>query len=42
VNPQTVGQGGGCNPIPLEAATDGTTVTITAQQIMAAASQMHH
>ena len=42
VNPQTVGQGGGCNPIPLEAANDGTTVTITAQQIMAAASQMHH
>jgi uncharacterized membrane protein len=42
VNPQSVGQGGGCNPIPLESTTDGSSVTITAAQITAAASQMHH
>jgi uncharacterized membrane protein len=42
VNPQTVGQGGGCNPIPLAASNDGTQVTITAEQILAAAQQMHH
>jgi FTR1 family protein len=42
VNPQSVGQGGGCNPIPLESTTDGRSVTITAAQITAAASQMHH
>ena len=42
VNPQTVGQGGGCNPIPLEASNDGSQVIITARQILAAAQQMHH
>jgi high-affinity iron transporter len=41
VNPQSVGQGGGCNPIPLESTTDGNSVTITAAQITAAASHMH-
>ena len=41
VNPQSVGQGGGCNPIPLESTTDGNSVTITAAQISAAASHMH-
>jgi uncharacterized membrane protein len=42
VNPQSVGQGGGCNPIPLESSNDGANVTITAAQIQAAAQQMHH
>lgn len=41
VNPHTVGQAGGCNPIPLESATDGESVTITAAQIKAASAQMH-
>jgi FTR1 family protein len=41
VNPQSVGQGGGCNPIPLESTNDGANVTITAAQVVAAAQQMH-
>jgi uncharacterized membrane protein len=42
VNPQTVGDGGGCNPIPFEATSDGTSVTVTADALRTAASQMHH
>jgi FTR1 family protein len=42
VNPQTVGDGGGCNPIPFEATNDGTSVTVTADALRTAASQMHH
>lgn len=42
VNPQTVGEGGGCNPIPFEATNDGSSVTVMANALRTAASQMHH
>ena len=37
VNPNSVGQPGGCNPIPLEAAVNGNSVTITQANLAAAA-----
>jgi uncharacterized membrane protein len=40
VNPQTVGEGGGCNPIPLVATVDGSTVTVTQLELEHSASQI--
>lgn len=40
VNPQTVGEGGGCNPIPLVSKIDGSTVTISQVDIAQSAGQV--
>jgi len=40
VNPQTVGEGGGCNPIPLVATVNGSIVTVTEMDLSSSASQI--
>lgn len=40
VNPQTVGEGGGCNPIPLVASVNGSMVTVTQLDLEHGASQI--
>ncbi len=40
INPESVGEGGGCNPIPLAADIAGTTVTIRESDLQHAASQI--
>ena len=40
VNPQTVGEGGGCNPIPLVSTVEGSTVTVSSADIEHGASQI--
>lgn len=40
VNPQSVGEGGGCNPIPLVAQVNGTTVTVSEMDLTNGASQI--
>src|SRR5437660_12297269 len=42
VNPQSVGQPGGCNPIPLAATTSGDAVTIAESDLAAAAVHFQH
>ncbi len=42
VNPQSVGQPGGCNPIPLHAAYDGDSVVINVTDLAAQAGQFSH
>lgn len=44
VNPQTLGQSGGCNPIPLDSAVSGDTLSIAAASLVQAASRTggHH
>jgi len=42
VNPQAVGQPGGCNPIPLAATTSGDAVTIAESDLAAAAVHFQH
>ncbi len=41
VNPQTVGEGGGCNPIPLVTSTSGDSVTVREADLTNSASQVH-
>jgi FTR1 family protein len=40
INPQTVGEGGGCNPIPLVADISGNSVTITELELSNSASKI--
>jgi high-affinity iron transporter len=40
INPDSVGQGGGCNPIPLEAQLNGNTVTVLESAVVHSASQI--
>jgi high-affinity iron transporter len=40
INPQTVGEGGGCNPIPLESKIAGDTVTVTEVDLTNGAGQI--
>jgi FTR1 family protein len=40
INPQTVGEGGGCNPIPLVADVNGNSVTITELELSNSASKI--
>jgi FTR1 family protein len=40
INPQTVGEGGGCNPIPLVADVNGNTVTVTELELSNGASKI--
>jgi high-affinity iron transporter len=40
VNPQTVGEGGGCNPIPLVADVNGNTVTVSEVELSNGASKI--
>jgi high-affinity iron transporter len=40
VNPQSVGEGGGCNPIPLVAQVNGSTVTVSEMDLTNGASQI--
>ena len=40
VNPQTVGEGGGCNPIPLVAQVTGSTVTVSEMDLTNSAGQI--
>jgi high-affinity iron transporter len=41
INAQTVGDGGGCNPIPLVATVSGDSVTIHLSDLASSASQVH-
>lgn len=41
VNPDTVGDGGGCNPIPLKASIEGDMVIVTTADLLHGASQVH-
>lgn len=40
INPQSVGEGGGCNPIPLTASIQGDTVTVTEKDLKDGAAQI--
>ncbi|MCU1311254.1 MAG: iron permease [Candidatus Angelobacter sp.] len=40
INPQTVGEGGGCNPIPLVADVNGSSVTVTELELSNSASKI--
>jgi high-affinity iron transporter len=42
INPQTVGQQGGCNPIPVQAPVDGDSVVISITDLAAQAGQFSH
>jgi FTR1 family protein len=42
INPQSVGQGGGCNPIPLASTQDGDSVVISITDLAAQAGQFSH
>ncbi len=41
INAQTVGEGGGCNPIPLVSSVNGNTVTVTQADFNNGAAQVH-
>jgi len=41
INAQTVGEGGGCNPIPLVSSVNGNTVTVTQADFNHGAAQVH-
>jgi uncharacterized membrane protein len=40
INPDSVGEGGGCNPIPLEAQVSGNSVTVLESAVVHGASQV--
>jgi high-affinity iron transporter len=42
INPQSVGQPGGCNPIPLETTQNGDTVVVRAPDLKAHIEQFTH